>query len=446
MSAQIFAVLILMGCGLGLIDSATHSFAMSTGKSWHFSRQSTFMLIAIVFAMCTLRFDYRILKNYATPFYIFNVTMQNHGGYTYFDFREKYGAPTPFTNQYSPETQKVAANFCYLLTQTDKALEKWIEELRTFEEPTVVVFFSDHLAPLGTDVLKEIGLPMSGEDAHRVPYFIWSNFGGVEPGETDLYAYQLAPYTLDLLGLCDDPFFAYVESLRQAGITSDETYDLLSYDALFGEQYAYQAGGYSPVEPDYQVGGSMEIAGFEALEAGGQLCLRPLPGSLYQQYTLLLNGKPADGNLIPLSDAPFTLSLVMKDAGGKEHNRSQTLRFENTHRLLEAAQPLTCESLELAALEWFHVKNNTLQKTTTWATREPIGLWAHTALHSADGLWRNTATGRIGGELEYGIDTEGRLWVTVPDAALDALTTESVQHWLAGAQTRLWLLDCPTLP
>ncbi|MBQ1182293.1 MAG: FtsW/RodA/SpoVE family cell cycle protein, partial [Phascolarctobacterium sp.] len=69
----IFAVLILMGCGLGLIDSATHSFAVSTGKSWHFNRQSTFMLIAIFLAICTLRFDYRILKNYATPFYIFNV-------------------------------------------------------------------------------------------------------------------------------------------------------------------------------------------------------------------------------------------------------------------------------------------------------------------------------------------------------------------------------------
>ena len=71
----IFAVLVLMGCGLGLIDSATHSFAVSTGKSWHFNRQSTFMLIAIGFAIFTLRFDYRILKNYATPFYIFNVLL-----------------------------------------------------------------------------------------------------------------------------------------------------------------------------------------------------------------------------------------------------------------------------------------------------------------------------------------------------------------------------------
>ena len=34
----IAAVLVLMGCGLVLIDSATHSFAVSTGKAWHVQR------------------------------------------------------------------------------------------------------------------------------------------------------------------------------------------------------------------------------------------------------------------------------------------------------------------------------------------------------------------------------------------------------------------------
>lgn len=71
----IFAVLILMGCGLGLIDSATHSFAVSTGKSWHVNRQFTFMLIGIMLIIVSLRFDYRILKNYAKPLYIFNVLL-----------------------------------------------------------------------------------------------------------------------------------------------------------------------------------------------------------------------------------------------------------------------------------------------------------------------------------------------------------------------------------
>ena len=373
--------------------------------------------------------------------FIFCLTMQNHGGYTYFDFREKYGAPTPFTNQFSPTTEKVAANFCYLLTETDKALEKWIEELRTFEEPTVVIFYSDHLAPLGTDVLNEIGLPVTGEEAHRVPYFIWSNDGSIQPGETDLYAYQLSPYVLNLLGLCDDPFFAYVESLRQQGITSDETYDLLSYDALFGQQYAYQLGGHEPVSPNYQVGGSMEITGIDALALGEKVCVRPRLGSLYQAYTLYVNDKPIQGNLIPVSDRPFTLTCVMQVASGKEYNRSQTLHFDSTDDLLATAGPLDCNTLMLSELTYFHVKSNAAKQTTTWAITEPIGQWAHTALASHEGLWQQTGTGRIGKPMEYGIDTEGRLWVTIPNAAMPELITENVQRYLKENQAMLYLLD-----
>lgn len=376
--------------------------------------------------------------------FIFCLTMQNHGGYTYFDFREKYGAPTPFTNAFSPATEKVAANFCYLLTETDKALEEWIEALRAFEEPTVVVFFSDHLAPLGTDVLKEIGLPVSGDEAHRVPYFIWSNYGGIQPGETDLYAYQLSPYVLSQLGLCDDPFFAYVESLREQNITTDETYDLLSYDALFGEQYAYQLGGYEPVSPDYQVGGSMEITGVDALSMGDQVCVCPRLGSLYQAYTLHMNGKPMDGNLIPVTDKPFTITCVMEDASGKEYNRSQTLTFDSTDDLLAEAAQLDCSTLNLSEVAYFHVKTSAGKKTTTWATKEPIGLWAHTALASRDGMWRKTGTSRIGSGLEYGIDTEGRLWVTVPNAAMPELITDNVQQYLKDQAAVLYLLDCST--
>ncbi len=373
--------------------------------------------------------------------FIFCLTMQNHGGYTYFDFREKYGAPTLFTNQFSPETQKVAANFCYLLTETDKALEKWIEELRTFEEPTVVVFFSDHLAPLGTDVLKEIGLPLSGEEAHRVPYFVWSNYGGIQPGQTDLYAYQLSPYVLSMLGLCDDPFFAYVEKLRQQGITSDETYDLLSYDALFGEQYAYQQAGYSPVEPDYQVGGSMEMTRMDALCMGESICISPKFGSLYQAYTILIDDKPIKGNIIPYTPEPFTLTCVMQDSSGKEYNRSQTLHYQNTDDLLAKAGPLCCEQLDLSQLTYFHIKTNASKGTTTWATTQPIGLWAHTALASNGGLWQQKNTGRLGKVLEYGIDTEGRLWLTIPDAAMPELLTAHVQTYLADGQAVLYLLD-----
>ncbi len=53
----IIAVLLLMGSGLCLIYSATYSFAASTGKAWHVERQVIFMLLSLVAAAFSLRFD-----------------------------------------------------------------------------------------------------------------------------------------------------------------------------------------------------------------------------------------------------------------------------------------------------------------------------------------------------------------------------------------------------
>lgn len=69
------AVVLLMATGLVLIDSATHSFAVSTGKAWHVQRQSIFMLIGVIMVVVSLKFDYQDLKPYAKYLYIFNIVL-----------------------------------------------------------------------------------------------------------------------------------------------------------------------------------------------------------------------------------------------------------------------------------------------------------------------------------------------------------------------------------
>lgn len=71
----ITAVVLLLGCGLGLIDSATHSFAVSTGRAWHVQRQSMFMAFGLLLVTASFAFDYRMLKNYASRLYIFNIVL-----------------------------------------------------------------------------------------------------------------------------------------------------------------------------------------------------------------------------------------------------------------------------------------------------------------------------------------------------------------------------------
>ena len=69
----VFAVLALMACGLCLISSATYSFALAGGNSWHVERQTTFMGIALVLICLSLKFDYRILINYTKYIYGINI-------------------------------------------------------------------------------------------------------------------------------------------------------------------------------------------------------------------------------------------------------------------------------------------------------------------------------------------------------------------------------------
>ena len=125
------AVLILMGCGLGLIDSATHSFAVSTGKAWHVQRQSMFMVFGIIMVTVSLAFDYRMLKNYATRLYIFNIILllavmfvghSQLGAQRWIQIGSLSFQPSEFS--------KVFLIIC-LATFMDKRIE-WLEEFKDY--------------------------------------------------------------------------------------------------------------------------------------------------------------------------------------------------------------------------------------------------------------------------------------------------------------------------
>ena len=71
----VIAIFGLIGIGICLIASATHSFAVTTGKAWHVERQSLFLAIDLALVIFSLRFDYRLLKDIATPLYDFNIIL-----------------------------------------------------------------------------------------------------------------------------------------------------------------------------------------------------------------------------------------------------------------------------------------------------------------------------------------------------------------------------------
>lgn len=116
------------------------------------------------------------------PSFIFNVTMQNHGGYDgigelkpeeIVSVDEKYSGYTDLQMYES------------LIAKSDQALSYLISYFEQVDRPVIICFFGDHQPALNSefeDILKENGRQDTDTDLtltekiYTVPYFIWSNY------------------------------------------------------------------------------------------------------------------------------------------------------------------------------------------------------------------------------------------------------------------------------
>ena len=136
-----------------------------------------------------------------------------------------------------PETLPLAPfqNYVNALPNTDAFLEKLIDTLSAFHEPTVVVAYGDHLPALSltADMLAT-------DNIYATEYVIWNNFGHSFDA-VDLQAYRLNAYVLGQLGYSGGSITRLHQSVPPDD-DSNEDYlsklELLEYDALYGDQQA----------------------------------------------------------------------------------------------------------------------------------------------------------------------------------------------------------------
>lgn len=109
--------------------------------------------------------------------FLFGVTMQNHGGYTYDDADFEYSITLEgYENEY-----KDAEQYLSLLYETDKAVEYLISYFEKEDREVIVVFFGDHQPSLNEQFMTEISdvdYDTAQERLRRytVPFFIWGNY------------------------------------------------------------------------------------------------------------------------------------------------------------------------------------------------------------------------------------------------------------------------------
>ena len=152
------------------------------------------------------------------PIFLFNVTMQNHGGYInkYANFTEDISL-TEFPGEF-PETEQ----YLSLIHQSDAALKNLIDYFSTVDEPTVICFFGDHLPNMKNNfyetILGENLTDLSAEEMlklYQTPFLIWANYDINEQQINKISANYLSTLLMQTANIDLPDYNQYLSSLYQ---------------------------------------------------------------------------------------------------------------------------------------------------------------------------------------------------------------------------------------
>ena len=119
-------------------------------------------------------------ENPEDKLFIFNVTMQNHGGYegTYDNFEQEVWLTGQYEGKY-PKTDQ----YLSLMKRSDQAFQYLVEYFSLTDQPTMIVMFGDHQPSVEDEFYDDIaGMPSSEITVqehlmwYETPFIIWTNY------------------------------------------------------------------------------------------------------------------------------------------------------------------------------------------------------------------------------------------------------------------------------
>ncbi len=136
--------------------------------------------------------------------FVFNVTMQNHGGYTY----NNPGLDEHITIENLEGDYPEAEQYLSLIRESDKELEELLYYFENWDEPVIITMFGDHQPAVEQDFYEELmGGPISGmsgeklQTRYRIPFIIWANYDIDEKTDIKTSPNYLSNLVLETAGL-----------------------------------------------------------------------------------------------------------------------------------------------------------------------------------------------------------------------------------------------------
>ena len=196
-----------------------------------------------MFEMIAKRYEERDPEK---PLFIWGVTMQNHGGYTYGGSDFVAG----ITLEGLEGTYPTAEQYLSVIHETDNALEYLISYFSQVEDDVVIAFYGDHLPKLPDEFYEEIhGGPFEtlAEQQKRyvIPFFVWANFD-IPEQQVELtsinylsnYVYQAAGMQLPAYNQILASYQEQIPAINSQGFFSVAKGDFIKFDEAEGEDQA----------------------------------------------------------------------------------------------------------------------------------------------------------------------------------------------------------------
>jgi len=195
--------------------------------------------------------------------FVFTVSVQGHG-----DYPEEKIIENPKITVTGLESEEKNNAWEYYVNQVyemDQFVMNLINMMEERGEPAVVVFYGDHLPTMGLKAKD-----MKSRYLYNTNYLIWDNIG-LEKKDDNLPAYQIMADVMERIGIHAGTVFNYHQQ-RRGSQEYLQDLELLQYDILYGEQYAY--AGNPPITEGHMQMGILDVS------------LTDLTGKLDNSYSL----------------------------------------------------------------------------------------------------------------------------------------------------------------
>lgn len=304
--------------------------------------------------------------------FMYVITMELHGPY---NDKNLSAYPIKVLSKVNDHSRKVIENYANIQYDVDSHIKELVDQLKNFNEPTILIYYGDHIPPFGNDVYKDIGFNIFGDKGNKTPIFIWSNYQTLS-GKINLDSNMLGAYVLNLLGMKQNLYMDYLYTFSQNSphtvkATDKKMYHdfaLLQYDIMHGKQYIYDFLGKPKISKEYSIGDPIQIVNTSAIEKKNGYIVHFSGKGIGWLSNLVINNKnnekvkiisSEDDNMTILipndaikSNDPINFRIQLKDSRGQLIKQSKKISYKHFMDVLNQSNVSNWTTIPLSDKDW----------------------------------------------------------------------------------------------